>query len=155
MHEAEHGRNDEQTKGDGSAMIMQRDNDYRAKVDGHLLRFDDGEGPFYDDLTRQQLPTQLVKAARRKERDDFESKNVRKRVSVSQALRISGRSPISVRWVDVNKGDDECPDIRSRLITRQIRGANGDPMFAPTPPLEAWRTVLSYCATDLDAEKPK
>ena len=57
MHEAEHGRNDEHTKDDGSAMIMQRDSDYCAKVKGHLLRFDDGEGPFYDDLTKQQLPT--------------------------------------------------------------------------------------------------
>ena len=72
-----------------------------------------------------------------------------------EALRISGRSPISVRRVDVNKGYDECPDIRSRLVARQIRGANEDPMFAPTPPLEALHTVLSYCAADLDGEKPK
>ena len=96
-----------------------------------------------------------MKAARRKELDDFESKNVWKRVSVAEAHRISGRALITVRWVDVNEGDDDCPDIRSRLVARQIRGANEDPMFAPTPPLEASRTVLSYCATDMDNEKPK
>ena len=28
-------------------------------------------------------------------------------------------------------------------------------MFAPTPPLEALRIVLSYAATDIDGEKPK
>ena len=116
---------------------------------GQILRFDSGEGPFYDDLTKQQLPTSLVKAARRKDFDDFESKNVWKRVSVAEAHRISGRAPITVRWVDVNKGDDDCPDIRSRLVARQIRGANEDPMFAPTPPLEALRSITSMAATHL------
>ena len=28
-------------------------------------------------------------------------------------------------------------------------------MFAPAPPLEALRTVLSYAATDIEGEKPK
>ena len=52
MHKAEHGRNDESTKEDGSAMLMQRDNDDFAKVNGHIIQFDVGEGPFYDDLTK-------------------------------------------------------------------------------------------------------
>ena len=82
-----------------------------------------------------------MKAARRKELDDFETKNVWKEVSLEEAHRISDRAPITVRWVDVNKGDDDCPDIRSRLVARQIRGANEDPMFAPTPPLEALRRI--------------
>ena len=96
-----------------------------------------------------------MKAARRKELDYLESKNVWKRVIQAEAHCISGRPPITVRPVDVNKGDDECANIRSRLVARQIRGGNGDPMLAPTPPLEALRTVLGYCATDLDGDKPK
>ena len=72
-----------------------------------------------------------------------------KRVPISEAFRVTGRAPVSVRWVDTNKGDDECPEIRSRLVARQIRAAGEDPMFAPTPPLEALRTVLSYAATDV------
>ena len=60
-----------------------------------------------------------------------------------------------VRWVDANKGDEETPDIRSRLVARQIRAAGKDPMFAPTPPLEALRTVLSYAATDVEGAVPK
>ena len=57
--------------------------------------------------------------------------------------------PVTVRWVEVNKGDDQNPNIRSRLVTRQIRGPRQDAIFAPTPPLEALRTVLSLAATDL------
>ena len=107
--------------------------EYRATKNGEVLKFDNGEGPFYDDLTKQQLPNELVKAARRKELDYFEMKNVWNRVPVQEAWKVSGRPPITVRWVDVNKGDDEFPDIRSRLVARQIRGANEDPTFAPTP----------------------
>jgi len=129
--------------------------DKYAIVDGHLLKFDDGQGPFFDDLTRQQLPSLLVKAARKKELEYFQSKCVWKRVPISESHRVMGRPPVTVRWVDVNKGDDENPEIRSRLVARQIRGANEDPMFAPTPPLESLRTVLSYCATDMEGEAPK
>ena len=109
--------------------------EYCATKNGEVLKSDNGEGPFYDDLTKQQLPSELVKAARRKELDYFEMKNVWNRVPVQEAWKVSGRPPITVRWVDVNKGDDEFPDIRSRLVARQIRSANEDPMFAPTPPL--------------------
>ena len=43
---------------------------------GQLLKFDSGEEPFFDDLTKQQIPTALVKAARKKELDYFEMKSV-------------------------------------------------------------------------------
>ena len=83
MHEADHGRNNESNRDDGPAMSMHRDEQYCATLNGQLLRFDDGEGPFYDDLTKQQLPTPLVKAARQKELDYFETKHVWKGVSLA------------------------------------------------------------------------
>ena len=91
-----------------------------CNIEWEVFQCDDGEGPYYDDLTKQQLPTRLVKV-RQKELDYFETKNVWKRVSLAEDQRISGRSPITVRWVDVNKEDDDCPDSRSRLVARQIR----------------------------------
>ena len=78
---------------------------------GQILKVDSGEGPFFDDLTQQQLPTALVKAALRKELDDFEMKSVWKRVPVQEAWKLSGRPPITVGLVDVNKGDDELPGV--------------------------------------------
>ena len=67
---------------------------------------------------------------------------------------MTGRGAISVRWVDTNKGDDICPNIRSRLVARQIRGAGEETIFAPTPPLETLRTVISLAATDLPGRAP-
>ena len=60
-----------------------------------------------------------------------------------------GKAPISVRWVDVSKGHDENPNYRSRLVAREIRRYGEEPIFAPTPPLESLRTILSLAATDL------
>ena len=60
-----------------------------SEVDGHVLKFDSGEGPLFDDLTKQELSEPLVKAARRKELDYFESRKVWRRVHVSEAWRIS------------------------------------------------------------------
>ena len=68
---------------------------------------------------------------------------------MKECLDRTGRPPVTVRWVDTNKGDDKCPNIRSRFVARQIRGPGQDAVFAPTPPLEALRTVLSLAATDL------
>lgn len=62
---------------------------------------------------------------------------------------------MTVGWADVSKGDGETPDIRSRLVARQIRAAGKDPMSAPTPPFEALRTVLRYSAADVEGAVPR
>ena len=97
---------------------------------------------FRDDLTGQPLDPVLVREARQKELDYFEAKKVWVRKDIGEARRVTGKPPISVRWVDVNKGDDREPNIRSRLVARQIRQAGEEAIFAPTPPLEALEV---YC----------
>ena len=66
-----------------------------------------------------------------------------------------GYSPISVRWVEVNKGDDDNPKYRSRLVAREIRMTGEDSIFAPMPPLGSLRMVLSYATTDFPNEPKK
>ena len=112
------------------------------------------EPVFRDDLTGQLLPPELVHAARKKELGYFEAKKVWEKRAMGEARRVTGRPPITVRWVDVNKGDNEHPNIRSRLVARQIRQAGEDAIFAPTPPLEALRSVLSLAMTDFPG-RPK
>ena len=104
---------------------------------------------YVDDLTGQQLPPELCRAARKTELDYFKDKEVWVMKQVSEALRRTGKPPITVRWVEVNKGDDQSPKIRSRLVAREIRRFGEEPVFAPTPPLESLRTILSFATTDL------
>ena len=105
---------------------------------------------FIDDLTGLPLPPDLCRAARQKELDYFKSKGVWEIRSVNEARKRMGRAPISVRWVETNKGDDANPNIRSRLVAREIRTAGQDAIFAPTPPLESLRMVLSYASSDIE-----
>ena len=102
-----------------------------------------------DDITGQPLRWELVQEARRKELDYFNAKKVWEKRRRAEALAVTGRQPISVRWVDVNKGDDDHPDYRSRLVAREIRRKGEEPIFAPSPPLESLRLIVSMAATDL------
>ena len=61
-------------------------------------------GRFRDDLSGQVLRDDLVHEARAKELEYFHSKGVWVKAPVSEARRRTGRPPVTVRWLDVNKG---------------------------------------------------
>ena len=108
---------------------------------------------YRDAMTGQMLDPTLVKAARKLELEYFASKQVWHKRTREEAFRNQGKAPITVKWVDVNKGDEQNPKYRSRLVAREIRKPGEDSIFAPTPPLEALRTVLSHAATDMPGRK--
>ncbi len=123
-----------------------------------LVRKDDPRytGKCKDDITGQVLRDDLVREARAKELEYFKSKGVWAKRPRREAKQVTGRPPISVRWVDVNKGDDLSPRYRSRLVARQLKAHDrtNASYFAPTPPLEALRTVLSLAATKIGDWRP-
>ena len=78
-------------------------------------------GRFRDATTGQVLKDALVIEARQKELDYFNSKHVWLKVPRGRAKQVTGHPPISVKWVDVNKGDEANPNYRSRLVARQLK----------------------------------
>ena len=110
---------------------------------------------YVDDLTGTQLDTELVKAAIAKELAYFEDKEVWTLVPRTDARKYTGKEPISVRWVHTNKGDDVAPNMRARLVAREMRNQGDEAIFAPTPPLETLRTVLSLAMTKLPGQAEK
>ena len=96
-------------------------------------------GKYLDDISKQRLRDDLVEEARRKELEYFVAKGVWQKCPRQKAFLTTGKPPISVRWVDVNKGDDVTPKYRSRLVARQLKAMDksGESFFAPTPPLES------------------
>ncbi len=113
-------------------------------------------GKYHDDLTGQILNDEMVRKARMCELEFFHSKGVWVKVPMATARKQTGRPPITVRWVDVNKGDELRPNYRSRLVARQMRAqdTSGNSYFAPAPPLEALRTVISLAMTEIGDHKP-
>ena len=76
---------------------------------------------YRDDLIGQALDPRLVREARQKELDFFEAKGVWTKRAFGEARRWTGKPPITVRRVDVNKGDDINPNIRSGRVLSQVR----------------------------------
>ena len=120
----------------------------------HEINLAEGEVKFKDSVTGQPLRAELVREARRRELEYVVAKGVWRKAPRAEALRRQGKPPITVKWIDVNKGDDDCPNYRSRLVAREIRRAGEDSIFAPTPPLESLRSILYLAATDLEGEMP-
>lgn len=102
---------------------------------------------YYDDISGGVLDPKLVKEARSAELADIDKYGVWKIVPRSQSGK---QKVVTLRWVDVNKGDDANPEIRSRLVARQLKAHGGidlDSLFAATPPYAMVNVFLSFACT--------
>ena len=66
---------------------------------------------------------------------------------------LTGKAPIKVKWLDINKGDEEHENYRSRLVAMELKAHEWrDDVFAATPPLESLKFMLSIkvCLPDDD-----
>ena len=68
------------------------------------------------------------------------------RVPRSEQAQTGGKI-VGTKWIDVNKGDIENPNIRCRLVGKEFKTTPDDALYASTPPLEALRMILSRAAT--------
>ena len=110
------------------------------------LTFKNGVAIAKDDVSGNSLVPALVRTARDEEIAYFIKRGVYKIVPRSHQ-RSTGGKIIGTRWVDVNKGDAEQPDCRSRLVGREFNVGKDDNLYAATPPLEALRWILSTAGT--------
>ena len=90
-----------------------------------------------------------VKEARLEEVGFMNERGLWNVVPVQECWKLTGKGPVSVRWVDTNKGSDGEMVVRSRLVARDFKGGDKDreDLFAETPPLEAKRILVSRAAT--------
>ena len=64
-----------------------------------------------------------------------------------EQIQIENGDLIGVRWIDVNKGGAQNPNCQSRLVGREFNTYKDDSLYAATPPLEAFRAIVSHAAT--------
>jgi hypothetical protein len=69
--------------------------------------------------------------------------------SIDESWEVTGKAPVDTKWVDVNKGSAEAPDIRCRLVARDFK-PKGErdrcDLFAAMPPLEANKLMFRMAA---------
>ena len=101
----------------------------------------------WDDISGAELNPEEVKKARAEEIDYVRKMSLYTKVLIEECYKKTGRAPITVRWIDINKGDQTSPNYRSRLVAREINIRKRDDLFAGTPPLEALKSILSMAAS--------
>ncbi|CAK9113821.1 unnamed protein product [Durusdinium trenchii] len=104
------------------------------------------EEQYMDDVSGALLDPELVKKARELELQWLKKEEVYIRVPRREA---TGKL-LQWKWIDVNKGDNENPFVRSRMVAKEIKKAKpvemqlgGADTFSATPPIEAVYTLLS------------
>mgnify|MGYP003320391562 CR=1 FL=1 len=106
--------------------------------------------PVYDGASGVPLAPGLVAKARAEELGWVQKLHVWDRVPRA-AAHAARKRVVGVKWVDINKGDDDSPEIRSRLVAKELRAfapwASQDDLFAATPPASALALLLSEMVT--------
>ena len=99
-------------------------------------------------MSGQQLdPARMIKA-RKEEIEYFRQMGVYEKVDIAECYRETGKAPIGVRWVDINKGDSEHPLYRSRLVAKEFNTGPCPELYAATPPGECLSLMLSRVASE-------
>ena len=102
----------------------------------------------WDDVSGKALDPGMVKEARKEEMEEFRKHEVYEKVPIEECKKATGKAPIPVRWIDINKGDTTTPEYRSRLVAKEIKRDNRDDLFAATPPLEALKILIGMAVTE-------
>ena len=113
------------------------------------------DGRVWDEVKGGWLIESKVKKARDEEMEFVRRRGVYERRPYSEAKLKTGSARIRLRWVDTNKGTETEPNYRSRIVAMEVKRNSRLDLFAPTPPLEAMKMVMSNAATIAHGGKKK
>ena len=66
---------------------------------------------YWHDISGKELKPELVHEAREEELRVVDEMGVWEVRPISECIAVTGKKPVKVRWVDVNKGDDQSPNV--------------------------------------------
>ena len=103
----------------------------------------------WDDVHGGALPIEEVRKAQKEEVTYMQRMKIWELRPIEECYEKTGKEPVSVWWVDTNKGTFDHLNIRCSLAARDFKGKYKlrDDLFAETPSLEVVRMILSRAAT--------
>ena len=116
-----------------------------------------GVGDYIDQKTGEPLDPALARAARLEEVSFMKKIGLYDEVPIQECWERTGKGPTSTRWVDVNKGTTENPDVRCRLVARDFKPKgekDRKDLFAAMPLLEIKKLVFQKAVRE-NAERRK
>ena len=100
---------------------------------------------FIDDRTGKTLDPAKVLEARKEELSEVQKHSVYKKVPIAQCIERTGHRPIGTRWVDINKGDDENPNYRSRIVAQEFNNHKTRRCFRSDPSPRGHQNATVMC----------
>lgn len=102
---------------------------------------------YVDSVTGMALDPEKVLEARKEEMKRVEKQQLWDVVPTDMCWKETKRPPITLKWVDRNKGDDLKPNYGSRLVVREVKKAS-KPLaefesFSAMPPLESLKVLCA------------
>ena len=103
----------------------------------------DGERGYNDEGTGGTLLRDDVAKALAEEMAWYEKFKAFVELTDDTCVSLTGRKPLSCRWRDINKRDNERAEVRSRLVAREIKQIGIESSVAETAPSAPVRYVIS------------
>ena len=129
-----------------SELTTEREQEQKNLEDKVCWADESDEPEFRDDRTGRPLDLVKVRAAREEELKELE-RRVFVEADVEECVRVTGKKPIGVRWVDVDKGFGV---YRNRLVAKDFRPNSRvddvQGLCGATLPLELVRLLLTNAA---------
>ena len=120
---------------------------------------DEEDRIYVDDITGVQLPTDKVLEARQEELQWIHRQKIYEKRTLDECWAVTGKAPITLKWIDRNKGDSLHPNFRSRLVVREVKKQHGalpaHMLFSNMPPLEAAKILCSLLASKRTSKSGK
>eukprot|EP00971_Amphidinium_carterae_P350398 6491521-Amphidinium_carterae.2 len=87
----------------------------------------------FDTVSGQTLLPDLLAVARKEEMEFLSKLQAYELVTIAECYEKTNKRPIPVGWVDVNKGDQRKPAVRSRLVVKEAKRNSDltDPAVTP------------------------
>ena len=104
-------------------------------------------GGCWDDNKGGWLQPELVRKGREEEMCYVRKHRVYDKVPRSQCYQDTGKAPIKTGWAETNKGTEAEPNVRCRWVGKEYNTGPRPELFAPTPPLEGVKIVVSEAAS--------
>ena len=79
------------------------------------------EGWATDDISGKTICRKLVDEARGEVVEFMKKIGLWDEVDVEECWQKTGKAPVTTKWIDINKGTEEDPLIRSRLVARHFK----------------------------------
>ena len=75
---------------------------------------------YWDDVSGTELKPNLVRPVRKEEVKVVDEMGFWELRPIAECLEVTGKKQVKVRWAEVNKGDDESPNVRCRIVAKDF-----------------------------------